>query len=270
MSSTIRNNPAKQWRVGALRELLTRPLYHTLKSSSGFPGELLFDIPSVHLDGLMTAKRDAAFVAPIDFAQNSSGMILYPGIGVSSIGESGVVRLYVRREANTIASMAVGNVSTTDVVLSRIILTEKYEAEPVLVPSLGTVEEMLVKADCALVSGDSLLTMPTDLPFIDIVDEWTDITELPFVHSLCMARSETFSPDLKLLLTASRNAGMNSIPTIADELAVETGFTSDLLRGYLNRFSYGFNELSRQSLEEFFTMAFYYGILGDVPEISFG
>jgi len=255
-------------RIGALRELLTQPLYRTLKSSSGFPGELLFDTPSVHIDGLMSNERIAAFVPPVDFAQNSSGMVLYPNIGVSSIGYSNVARLYLRKNIPIIRSMAVGNVSTTDVVLTRIVLGEKYDSEPAIVPVIGSVDAMLAKADCALISGDSLLTLQSEHPFIDVVDEWSDITELPFVHTICITRSDTFSNDINTLLTASQELGKNSIESIANELAAETNQSADLLQNYLSHFSYGFDELSKASLEEFFRMAFYYGMLSDVPELN--
>jgi predicted solute-binding protein len=259
------------WRIGALRELFTRPLYRTINRSSGHPGELLFDTPSANIDGLMSNERTAVFVPPVDFAQNSSGMVLYPQVGVSSAGYSNVARLYLRRNLPVIRSLAVGAVSTTDVVLTRIVLGEKYDAEqPAIVPAFGTIEEMLAKADCALVTGDSLLTLESDLPFIDIVDEWSDITELPFVHTVCISRSDTYDAVVGTMLQSSLAEGRNALGSIANELAAETSISSDLLQNYLSHFSYGFDELSKASLEEFFRMAFYYGMLGDVPEINIG
>ncbi len=268
MSSQIRIGPKGVWRIGALRELFTQPLYRTLKSSSGFPGELLFDKPSVHIDGLMSNERNAAFVLPVDFAQNSSGMILYPGVGVSSSGYSNAARLYLRKHLPVIKTLAVGNVSTTDVALSRIVLGEKYDSEPVIIPVVGSIDEMLAKADCALVAGDSVLSIQTEHPFIDIVDEWSDITELPFVHAVCIARTDIFSKELSTQLFSSQDTGKKSLESIANELAAETSLSADLLQNYLSHFSYGFDELSKASLEEFFQMAFYYGMLPDIPEIN--
>lgn len=258
-------------RIGALRELFTRPLYRTINRSSDSSGELLFDTPSAHIDGLMSNERSAIFIPPVDFALNSSGMTLYPNIGISSSGYSNVVRLYLRKNIPIIRSIAVGPVSTTDVALTRIVLGEKYEAEnPAVIPVIGSVDEMLVKADCALVSGDSLLTLQNEHPFIDMVDEWSDITELPFVHTLCISRSDTYSTGISAMLQSSQTAGRNALESIANELAAETSLSADLLQNYLSHFSYGFDEVSKASLDEFFRMAFYYGMLGDVPEINIG
>ncbi|HAP35894.1 MAG TPA: hypothetical protein DCQ28_08130 [Bacteroidetes bacterium] len=255
-------------RIGGLRDLYTQPLYRTIKGSPDSPGELLFDIPSVHFDAIMSNEIDAAFTTPVDYAQNSSGMILYPNIGVSSTGYSNVARLYLRKNLQFITSLAVGLVSTTDVALTRIILGEKYDSEPKIVPILGSVDDMLAKADCALVTGETLLTLQSEFPFIDIVDEWSDITELPFVHSFCIARTEKYSKDIHAILHSSMDAGRNSIGSIANEIAAETNRSSDLIQNYLSHFSYGFDELSKASLDEFFRMAFYYGMLADIPEIS--
>ncbi len=253
-------------RIGGLRDLYTQPLYRTIKGSAS--AELLFDIPSVHFDAIMSNEMDAAFTTPIDYALNSSGMILYPNIGVSSTGYSNVMRLYLHKNLQFITTMAVGIVSTTDVALTRIILGEKYDSEPKIVPVLGTVDEMLAKADCALVTGETLLTLQSEFPYIDIVDEWSDITEMPFVHSFCVARSDKFSKEVQSLLLTSIEAGRESIGSIANEIAAETNRSSDLIQNYLSHFSYGFDELSKTSLEEFFRMAFYYGMLGDIPEIT--
>ena len=138
MSAPASTSQTTGWRVGALRDLYTRPLYRTIKSSSDPSGELLFDTPSTHIDGLMSNGLNAVFVPPIDFAQNSSGMVLYPNIGVSSTGYSNVIRLFLRKNLPIIRSIAIGPVSTTDVVLTRIVLGEKYDAEhPSIVPVIG-------------------------------------------------------------------------------------------------------------------------------------
>ncbi len=253
-------------RIGGQRDLFAQPLYRTIKGSAS--AELLIDTPSVHFDAIMSNEMDAAFTTPVDYAQNSSGMILYPNVGVSSSGYSNVARLYLRKNLQQITSLAVGNVSTTDVALTRIILGEKYDSEPTIIPVLGSVDEMLVKADCALVTGETLLTLQSEIPFIDIVDEWSDITELPFVHSFCIARSEKFSKEIQTILQTSIEAGRNSIGSIANEIAAETNRSSDLIQNYLSHFSYGFDELSKASLDEFFRMAFFYGMLADIPEIT--
>ncbi|MEW5798155.1 MAG: MqnA/MqnD/SBP family protein [Bacteroidota bacterium] len=254
-----------KFRIGTLRDLYTQPLYRTLQGSAS--AELLFNTPAVHIDRLMSKESDAAFVHPMDYGINSSDLIIYPGIGVSASGFAGTVRLYLRGELRDIKTMAVGTVTTTDVVLARVVLGEKYDSVPAIVPVAGTVEAMLAKADCALVAGEVLHSVQTKYPFIDLVDEWSDITELPFVHSICVGRSESFNKDLSDLLIVSQESGKNELRTLADELSRDRSQSPDVIYNFLTPFTYGFDDQSRESLETFFQMAFFHGLMGDVPEI---
>ncbi|MHB1049133.1 MAG: MqnA/MqnD/SBP family protein [Bacteroidota bacterium] len=256
-----------RFRVGAIRDLYTHPLYRILKSSPAHPGELLFDTPAAHVDRILSNECDAAFVAPMDYAINSSDLEIIPGVGVLSSGFSGIIRLYFRSELKTIRSMAVGPVTTTDVVLSRIVLNEKYDSAPVIVPVAGSVDEMLAKADCALVSGGALLRTEADHPFLDVVDEWTDITDLPFVHTLCVARSGSTKKGIGDFLIASAQAGRLELQGVADELSRDRALSPEYLLEFLSHLSYDFNDTAKESLETFMQMAFLLGLIGDVPDI---
>lgn len=259
-----------KFRIGALHDLPTQPLYRTLKSSSDTSGELLFDTAAANIDRLMSKELDAAFIHPMDYAINSSDLIIYPGVGVSAAGFAGTVRLYLRGNLQDIKSMAVGTVATTDVVLARVVLGEKYGSAPAIVPVAGTVDAMLAKADCALVAGEALHSIQTKYPFIDLVDEWSDITDLSFVHSLCVGRSETFDKELSDLLIVSQESGRHELRTVADELSKDRSQSPDAIYKFLSQFSYTFDDQSRESLETFFQMAFFHGLTGDVPEIVMG
>lgn len=268
MTERFPTNPPSVWRIGALRDLYTQPLYRLLHSSPALSGELLFDTPAAHIDRLMSKECDAAFVAPMDYAVNSSDLTIVPHVGVSSSGFSDTIRLYLRDDAKAIRTMAVGTVTTTDVVLARLILGEKYDSVPTIIPVAGSIEAMLLKADCALLSGDQLHSIGSSQPFIDLVDEWTDITEFPFVHTLCVARNGSPPKGLSDLLISSAQAGRIELTSVADDLAASRALSGEYIAQFFSRFSYDFDDSSKQSLETFMEMAFLHGILADVPEIN--
>jgi chorismate dehydratase len=270
MSERFRISPPSVWRVGALRDLYTHPLYRSLKSSPALSGELLFDTAAAHIDRILSNECDAAFVAPMEYAVNSSDLVIVPHVGVAASGFSDTIRLYLRDDVKAIRTMAVGTVTTTDVVLARLILGEKYDSVPAILPMAGTVEAMLAKADCALLSGDPLQSVSSPRPFIDLVDEWTDITELPFVHTLCVAKNGSLPKGLSDLLISSVQAGRIELTSVAEDLAASRALSGEYIAQFLSRFSYGFDDISRQSLEAFMEMAFLHGILPDVPEINLG
>jgi len=255
-------------RIGALRDIYHQPLYHTLKSSPDMSGELFFDTAPAHIERLMSNELHAAFINPIDFALNSSDLIISPNVCAASSGMSSVVRLYLRKNLHGISSLAVNVTSAAEVVLARIVLAEKYDSAPVIVPIIGDIGTMLNSAEAALVVGDEVLRARWDGPFLDIIDEWNDVTELPFVHTLCVSRAGQFNPDLEALLTGSREQGIQQLTTVALNAAPQVGSSADDLIDYFSHFTYSITDELRTSLEEFFRMAFYHGMLGDIPEIN--
>src|SRR5207244_2118009 len=77
--------------------------------------------------------------------------------------------------------------SRTSVMLSRVILVERFRAEPSVVSRPPDVAAMLGEADAALLIGDAALAVdPATLPFetLDLVREWVIMTGLPMVFAV--------------------------------------------------------------------------------------
>jgi chorismate dehydratase len=222
----------------------------------------------VNTERLLNDECDAALIGPIEYARNSSDFSLYPSIGVSSRGESRTSVLCVNRNIRSIASVAVGAVSSSDIVLAKIILSEKFEQDIVIVPVIGSVQQMLLKADAALLIGNALLISQWEGPTLDLVDEWTDMTGMPFVHLLCAARKEKYKKEIGSLLLSSQESGAASLPVIAAQQSKELPYPVEAMERQLEGYVYGFDDEAREALGEFFRYAFYLGILPDVPEIE--
>ena len=113
-----------------------------------------------------------------------------------------------------------------------------------------------------------MLTSHWEGPTLDLVDEWTDITDLPFIHLLCAARKEKYKKEIGSLLLSSQEKGVASLPAIAAQQSKELSLPVDAMEQQLERYAYGFDDEAREALGEFFRYAFYLGILPDVPEIE--
>ena len=222
----------------------------------------------MNTERLLNDECDAALIGPIEYARNSSDFSLYPSIGVSSRGESRTSVLCVNRNIRSIASVSVGAVSSSDIVLAKIILSEKFEQDIVIVPVIGSVQQMLLKADAALLIGNALLISQWEGPTLDLVDEWTDMTGMPFVHLLCAARKEKYKKEIGSLLLSSQESGAASLPVIAAQQSKELPYPVEAMERQLEGYVYGFDDEAREALGEFFRYAFYLGILPDVPEIE--
>lgn len=261
--------PGNQFRIGAVPDFYCRPvLFGVQQSESPAAAGLFFESAGVNTERLLNDECDAALIGPIEYARNSSDFSLYPSIGVSSRGESRTSVLCVNRNIRSIASVAVGAVSSSDIVLAKIILSEKFEQDIVIVPVIGSVQQMLLKADAALLIGNALLISQWEGPTLDLVDEWTDMTGMPFVHLLCAARKEKYKKEIGSLLLSSQESGAASLPVIAAQQSKELPYPVEAMERQLEGYVYGFDDEAREALGEFFRYAFYLGILPDVPEIE--
>jgi chorismate dehydratase len=226
------------------------------------PFELVYDLPAINAIKLRNNEVDAALITPIDYARESSDYMILPHITVSSKDESGAIALFFRSGLSSISTIAVDIGLTSEIVLTRIVLAEKYDINPQFVPMVPDLTAMLAKADAALLAGNSILELQSETNKVDLVDEWTDLTELPYIHGFWGYRPNALTSDeIQSLLKAGEH-GIRHVGSISRG-------TSDpvLSDEYLRRFSYTLDEDAVDSLSEFFRYAFYYGIISDVPEI---
>jgi predicted solute-binding protein len=265
------------FRIGAIPDLLCQPLvtelagetYQRLRTNpSDSESPILFSSAGINAERVARKELDAALIGPIEYARNSSVISLYPSIGASSSGQSSTVILCLKQELRSISSIAVGNVSTSDVVLATIILSERYEQKCSIVPVAGDIHKMLEKSDAALLSGDTVLNTAWNGPVLDLVDEWTDMTDLPYIHLVCAGPKSMFNKRLSSLLNSSREIGTKALHSIAEKNSKRLNLSPEKLEEQLSKYEYNFDETSKESLNELFRYAFYLGIFPDIPEVE--
>ncbi|HXG38596.1 MAG TPA: MqnA/MqnD/SBP family protein [Bacteroidota bacterium] len=266
--------------------LYLKPLLEGLEGSES-PFRHLVDIPaSIALNmskstATPLGKRipmegqGCAFLSPIDYARYGAEYCIVPGIAVSSSRPTGSVELYVKSDIRNIATLAVDVRVTSEIILAKIILTEKYpnvdkQASFQIIPMIPDLDAMLAKADAALVVNFAPSKRERGAIFhLDLVEEWNDLTELPYVHGFWVGRqNEMYVDDLQRLMQA-QTAGTSSLRTVAERHARAFQLSVDEAERYLSSFSYQLGQEQIDSLQEFMSYAFYYGVLPDIPEINF-
>ncbi|MEP0823537.1 MAG: hypothetical protein HRF44_11875 [Ignavibacterium sp.] len=205
-----------------------------------------------------------AFLSPLDFARHGGNFRILPGVCAASSRPTGTIRLYVNPDRKSISTMAVDIRVTSEIVLARIILLEKFPNLPAdgnqltFVPMHPDPAGMLAKADAALVVTTAPSTAPEGLFSIDLVEEWSDMTDLPYVHGLWVVREDMFTGEELRALLAAKQAGVEALAS-----------ADPSLKSYFDSFSYDFGSDQVESVGEFFRYAFFHGILGDVPDLNF-
>ncbi|MBI4417500.1 MAG: hypothetical protein HY563_01905 [Ignavibacteriales bacterium] len=248
-------------RLGIPDATYLKPLVHGLEDV-GF--DLHRDIPA----RLSIEFRDrpdflrGAFLSPIDFARHGGNFRVLPGVCAASSKPTGTVRLYVNPDRKKISSMAVDIRVTSEIILARIILLEKF-------PNLGTEKDrmtfipmepdpsaMLKKADAALVVSFKTGSAPSGLFSLDLVEEWYDLTDCPYVHGMWVVREDGFTDEELHAVIAAKQRGVDALSSPDFSSSIES-------------FTYDFGTGEVESVTEFFRYSYYHGILGDVPDLNF-
>jgi predicted solute-binding protein len=268
---------ASKVRLGVSDAMYLRPLLFGLETADS-PFELSYDIPAVsslHLNKRTNDLR-CAFLSPIDYARYGGSYRLVPQICVSSSRSTGTITLTVKHGIRNIRKVAVDIRVTSEIVLAKIILLERFRnlsedrAEIEFVPMMPSLELMLQKADAAVIVNPSPVKSPLSDHFtLDLVEEWSDMTGFPYVHGFWVAREEDIGIDHIKALTNAKNLGVAQIPAISRHSALQANVSEQELETYFESFSYVFGQSEIDSVNEFVTFAYYHGALVDVPEITF-
>ncbi len=217
-----------------------------------------------------------AFVSPIDYARRGGQYCIIPHIGVSSALDNNTIQLFVQQDRRSISTVAVDIRVTSEIILAKIILTERFPNLPSdpatlqFIPMLPDVSAMLKKADAALVVNDlAHAVKKSDLFSLDLAAEWKEMTDLPYVHGFWVGREGHLSPEEARALSSARDRGTSDLGAISALAASESGLPPEICLKYLESFSYELGPDQQSSLSEFFRYSFYHGIIRDVPEINF-
>jgi len=190
--------------VGSVPYLNARPLVRYLHDPScRLPVKVVYDVPSKLPALLETGEADAVLASSIE-ALNTPGRKVAGGLCIASNGAVLSVRLFSKVPPKQIRSLALDQSSLTSNALAKIVLAERYGAEPTGTARPPDLKEMLAEHDACILIGD--IGMRTDgagLQVLDLGEEWKKLTGLPFVWALWIG-TENLTPELAGMLNVAR------------------------------------------------------------------
>lgn len=265
--------------LGVTSSLFSQPLLYGLEEK-GSLFEFHVDLPA-QLSRLLSQRipplsAGCALLSPLDYCRYGGNYRIVPRVCVSSSLPSGTVRLCVKSDIRNIRSVAVDVRVTSEILLAKILLIEKFENLSaskglVILPMMPDLHAMLSKADAALIVNlENHPPPPPDVFCLDLVEEWSDLTGLPYVHGFWVYHDgDVNAGQIRALREAGTEGGAN-LETIADQAAARDRKDPEAYRAYLSKFSTVFDTRREESLREFFHYLFYHQTIGDVPDLVFG
>jgi len=245
-----------QTRLGAVAYLNARPLVYGLELKTAHFA-LRFDAPSKCAALLHEHAIDLGMIPSIEFLRGHEPYRIVPELGITSEGQVASVALFCRTPLSAVRTIAADISSRTSNALLRILCVERFGLDPEFVPMAPDPVAMLERCDAALIIGDPALFLDPEAQSvrkIDLGEEWTALTGLPFVWAFWAGRTGALSPERLTELQNACSAGIAASDRIADDYC--GAGRAALCRSYLREnIHYVLGEREQAGLQSFYELA---------------
>jgi chorismate dehydratase len=253
-------------RLGAVSYLNAEPHIYGLGQDPGF--RLERDVPSRVAQRLHAGEVDLGIIPSIEYALGDYAIV--PGCAVASRGPVRSVLLFHRGPLDHVRRVALDTSSRTSVALVKILLHDRLAGDPEYVPMPPRLGEMMETADAALLIGDPALDQERGGERLDLGEEWTRQTGLPFVYAFWAGRPGAVSPGEVQRLQRALAEGMSALSEIARDHAGGEAVRAGAYERYLRTsLDYRLGPDEQAGLDLFYRRAHALGLIPAVPELRF-
>ena len=249
-------------RLGAVSYLNTRPLVYGLDDQPE-RFSLRFDVPSQCAALLHANDVDLGLIPSIEYIGHDYRIV--PGVSIGSDGPVASVAVFSRVATERIRSIALDTSSRTSQALLRVLCERWFDIAPEFVnmpPGLG---DMVDTCDAALVIGDNALFSNYDrlgLDKIDLGEEWTEMTGLPFVYAFWAGRADAVTSADVVALQEARDRGLQATAAIARQSYPDSPEKAARAERYLREdVKYDLGDREQAGLRRFYELAAEVGVV---------
>ena len=219
--------------------------------------DLSFAVPSICAQEVEKGQVEIGLVPVAEIARQNLEIV--PGVCISCLGSVRSILLFSRVPWKQIRTLAADATSRTSVQLARVVLRERYGAEPRIASQAPNLDSMLREADAALLIGDSALLIDpqrSSYECLDLGREWFSLTGLPMVFAAWAGKTGRPLSQLSQLTVGSYGFGRNHLSEIVDAEYQPRGITRELAEQYLTHYiRYEMGEKEQTGLEAFLELA---------------
>lgn len=244
-------------RLGAVGYLNARPLTWALDRAPE-RWQIRYDVPSVCSALLHAGDIDLGLVPSIDYLQAPDYRFV-PGVGIGSRGPVASVALFTKVPVERIRQVALDTSSRTSVALLKVLCHHRFGIDPAFVSHGPQLDAMTRDCDAGLLIGDPALDADhaaLGLRKIDLGDEWTQMTGLPFVYAAWTGRAGAVDLDDVRALQAAQAEGATATDAIAAEYGRGNAAATARAAAYLrDNVKYGLGPEEAAGLQAFLDYA---------------
>ena len=244
-------------RVCAVSYLNTSPLvWGLMHGPQKGVFDLAFTLPAECADRLRSGAADIGLVPIVELARQRE-LTVIPGSGIVCRGAVRSILLVSKKPMEAIESFAADTSSRTSVVLTQIVLGLRHGIRPRVDPYPPKLDEMLERADAALIIGDPALRIDPELAewrgepvhVYDMGAEWFDLTGLPMVFAVWAGKNLGPDASLAAIFEESKRYGLRHLDELVKIESQRLSLDEDLVRRYVTEFiRYDLGEPERRAM----------------------
>jgi len=260
-------------RLGAVGYLNARPLVYRLDRSPRF--DVRYDVPSECARLLHAHDIDVGLIPSIEYLRGGPYRIA-PDLAIASRGPVASVAIHTTRPIADVRSIALDTSSRTSVALVSVLCARRFRIQPRLESRGPDLDDMLAHCDAALIIGDNALFQSaaghggSTIEKIDLGEEWTGLTGLPFVWAFWAGRPEALDADDVAALQRARDEGVERPDELARAYLAGTPDRQEAGARYLREnIKYYLGDEQRAGLEMFYRYAAEMRLVSNAAELRF-
>ncbi|MAT53318.1 MAG: ABC transporter substrate-binding protein [Saprospirales bacterium] len=237
-------------KISAVSYLNTKPfLYGIFKSGLEQEVDLQLDIPSECARKLTSGEVDMALL-PVAAIPDLGEAHVVSDFCIGATGAVKTVCIFADRPLEELTHIYLDYHSRTSVELTRILLSEHWKLNPVLLPAKPGFETEIRESTGALVIGDRAIDLHHKHAFAyDLGEAWVEFSGKPFVFAAWVSR-QALDPGFEERFNKALQTGIDQIPQLVYILPTpQPGF--DLKAYFTENISYPLDADKKEGLKLF-------------------
>jgi chorismate dehydratase len=238
--------------------------------------KVITQVPTQLNQAMSSGNIDIGPISSFEYAVNYERYLLCPDLSVSALGRVNSILLFHKKPFDQVklGKIALPTTSATSVNLLKIIMEKFYGGQPSYHYASPSLNDMMKKADAALLIGDDAIRARWSHPDYEIKDlgeEWTNWTGHSMSFAVWAIRKEAaeIQPHgveaVFQALQWSKALGLRQPEPIIRKAQADIGGTYDFWREYFSRLSYAFGTAERTGLKLYFQYAKELGLIRRQP-----
>lgn len=262
--------------------------------------DLSFAVPSQCAEDLHAGRADVGIIPSIEY-QRMEDVVALPGMAIASKREVRSLLVVSKVPIEAAQSLALDTNSRSTVGLARILSRRHWNIDPEFIDMPPDPDEMLARADAALVIGDPALRLRLRVDALmakapgtagccccggdddeqpvkgvetlfvyDMAQQWREMSGLPAVLAIWVARRGVITPQIAADFRASREYGLSHIGEIAEGAALKLELPPRELESYLtDNIDFSLDDENLAGLRRYYEECAAAGLIPRAREVEF-